>query len=87
MQSSEIAIPTWKRIEAALHMLGHTKITWQTCRGKYASMYEYFTGTLLRTGGIVGGVKCPYWDKMCDLHDFPKDYIVPPDPVYRKCYL
>lgn len=76
LQRVEPPLCAWKDIASAMDEAGHN-ISWENCRAKFTSMFQFFTGTLLRTGGQLGGIKCPYWDLMCEIHDVPVDYVMP----------
>lgn len=77
VQAEDPPIRVWKEIASALGKAGYTRTTWQMCRAKLHSLNEFFSETLLKTGGILGGVVCPYYTKMCALHDLPPDYEMP----------
>ncbi|KAK3929405.1 Zinc finger and SCAN domain-containing protein 29 [Frankliniella fusca] len=77
VQQESIPVTTWKDIAKAMKEKGEQHVTWELCRGKFFSLCEYFSEKLLYTGGIVGGVKAPYYDLMCQIHDIPVDFVMP----------
>lgn len=77
VQVEEPSIQVWKDIASTLGKSGHAGTTWQMCRAKMHSLNEFFVGSLLRTGGTLGGVRCPHYTKLCTLHDLPPDYELP----------
>ncbi|KAE8739947.1 hypothetical protein FOCC_FOCC014558 [Frankliniella occidentalis] len=75
-QQQNVPVATWKEISGALKDIGET-VKWEVCRGKFHSLSDYFSEKLLHTGGILSGVKVPYYDLLCQIHDVPVDLVMP----------
>jgi len=48
--------------------------TWQICRERFCQMDNTFKTTFLPLGGVMGGVKWPYYENFCKLYEIPEDY-------------
>ncbi|KAK3920820.1 Zinc finger and SCAN domain-containing protein 29 [Frankliniella fusca] len=78
VQQENIPVSTWKEIAKALKDSGEA-VSWEVCRGKFHSLSDYFSERLLNTSGVVGGVKVPYYELLCQIYDVPVSFEIPPE--------
>lgn len=74
VQQDNVPLRVWLELNKEMHASGHTNVTAQQCKDKFAIMYSFFSVSLLKTGGIVGGVLWPHYGSFCKMFDLPEDY-------------
>lgn len=74
VQRENVPLRVWLDLNKEMHASGHNNVTAQKCKDKFSVMYAFFSESLLKTGGFVGGVKWQHYNSFCVIFDLPEDY-------------
>lgn len=70
VQDDDAPLKVWKDLSAFV------PYNWKTCKNKFHTMNQFFCNSLLKCKGVFNGVKWPYYDMFCDIHDLPNDVCI-----------
>ncbi|KAJ1526374.1 hypothetical protein ONE63_009520 [Megalurothrips usitatus] len=79
VQKDPVPLATWKEISQVMKTYSYD-IKWELCRDKFMNMNNMFRHVLKR-GATLYGVKWPYYNQFCAIHDIDVDETVETAPL------